>query len=61
MYYDGSYDRFLLKENTTVENVSFGLGGEAGRLDGPGLGVKVNSEALEHLSNEDDIMTVVRG
>jgi muconate cycloisomerase len=60
MYYDGSYDRFLLKENITVEDVSFGLGGEAGRLDGPGLGVKVNSEALERLSNENDIMTVVR-
>lgn len=60
MYYDGSYDRFLLKKNITVDDVSFGLGGEAGRLDGPGLGVQVNSEALEHLSNENEIMTVVR-
>ena len=60
MYYDGSYDRFLLKENITVEDVSFGLGGGAGPLDGPGLGVNVNTEALEHLCNESEIMTVVR-
>jgi muconate cycloisomerase len=61
MYYDGSYDRFLLRENITADDVSFGIGGEARRLDGPGLGVQVNGEALEHLSDETEIMTVVRG
>ncbi|MBW2339357.1 MAG: hypothetical protein JRF50_03265 [Deltaproteobacteria bacterium] len=60
MYYDGSYDRFLLKENITADDVSFGLGGEAGPLNGPGLGVKVNSEALEHLCDETEIVTVAR-
>jgi len=52
LYYDGSYDAFLLKENTTLENVSFGPAGEAGLLDGPGLGVKINSQALELLSTD---------
>ena len=51
VYYDGSYDRFMLKENVTTQDVSFGQGGKAGPLDGPGLGVKINRESLLHLSN----------
>ncbi|TET78279.1 MAG: hypothetical protein E3J41_04900 [Candidatus Cloacimonadota bacterium] len=51
VYYDGSYDAFLLKENITIENVSFGLGGKAGPLDGYGLGVKINKDSLLRLSN----------
>ena len=47
--YDGSYDRFMLKENITEEDVSFGLGGTAGPLDGHGLGVTVKSEKLARL------------
>lgn len=60
MYYDGSYDRFLLKKNTTTDDVSFGIGGEAGPLNGPGLGVKVSSKALEHLCNKTEILTASR-
>jgi len=50
-YYDGSYDRFLLKENITTHDVSFGRNGEAGFLDGPGLGIEVNRELLVRLSD----------
>jgi len=50
-YYDGSYDRFMLKENITIEDVSFGPGGKAGPLEGPGLGVEINRESLMRLSN----------
>lgn len=46
MYYDGSYDRFLLAENTTTEDVGFGPGGLARGLPGPGLGVEVDRELL---------------
>ncbi len=46
LYYDGSYDRFLLAENTTAEDVSFGPGGRAGRLPEAGLGVEVDRESL---------------
>ncbi|MDY7035322.1 MAG: enolase C-terminal domain-like protein [Thermodesulfobacteriota bacterium] len=59
VYYDGSYDKFLLKENITSEHVSFGLGGEAGPLDGPGLGVEVNRKSLDRLSDSDPI-TILR-
>ncbi|MBW2006184.1 MAG: hypothetical protein JRI72_16585, partial [Deltaproteobacteria bacterium] len=58
VYYDGSYDRFMLKENTTIEDVSFGPGGEAGPLDGPGLGVKINQESLMRLSNRSPRITI---
>jgi len=57
-YYDGSYDQFLLKENITLENVSFGPGGEAGPLDGPGIGVKINKESLMRLSNGSPRVTI---
>jgi len=58
--YDGSYDKFLLKKNTTVENVSFGLGGEAGPLDGPGLGVQVRGQDLLRLGNGSPALTIKR-
>ncbi len=60
MYYDGSYDEFLLKENITRENVSFGYGGEAGPLDGPGLGVEVNMQSLERLCNGSSTISITR-
>jgi L-alanine-DL-glutamate epimerase-like enolase superfamily enzyme len=47
--YDGSYDRFVLKENIIEEDISFGPGGAAGPLDGYGLGVTVKSERLDRL------------
>ena len=55
VYYDGSYDEFLLKENTTLKSVSFGVGGKAGLLAGTGLGVKVDRKGLERLSNSRKI------
>jgi L-alanine-DL-glutamate epimerase-like enolase superfamily enzyme len=58
MYYDGSYDRFMLKENITTEHVSFGPGGKAGPLDGPGLGVIVDKESLLRLSNGSPSLTI---
>lgn len=50
-YCDGSYDAFLLKENITSEDVSFGKGGEAGPLEGAGLGVVIDKEKLRRLSD----------
>jgi len=50
VYFDGSYDEFLLKENVTTENVSFGPGGQAGPLKGPGLGITISRNSLDRLS-----------
>jgi len=49
-YFDGSYDEYLLKENITVENVSFEPGGKAGPLNGFGLGVMVDRRRLARLA-----------
>lgn len=55
-YWDGSYDNFVLKENLTTSNVSFGPGGEAGPIKGSGLGVEVGRHSLEKLC---DLLTVI--
>ncbi len=49
VYYDGSYDKFMLKENVTSKNVSFGSKGEAGPLNRPGLGVTVDPRRLKNI------------
>ncbi len=60
LYYDGSVDKFLLRENITCEHVSFGQGGKAGPLEGPGLGVEINPESLKRLSAGSNMITVMR-
>lgn len=60
LYYDGSYDSFLLKENITEENVSFGAKGTAGPIDGPGLGIQVAPTKLKRLSDSASTITVNR-
>jgi muconate cycloisomerase len=49
-YCEGSYDRFLLRENLINENITFGYGGRAPALTGPGLGVSVNRTALARMT-----------
>jgi muconate cycloisomerase len=59
-YYDGCYDEYLLKDNTTVEHVSFEPGGAADPLAGPGLGVQINRQSLERLSNSAKKITLLK-
>jgi L-alanine-DL-glutamate epimerase-like enolase superfamily enzyme len=59
-YYHCCYDEFLLEENTTTEDVSFGMGGAAGPLNGPGLGVRVDSGRLERVSAGREAMVLSR-
>lgn len=49
LYFDGSYDAFLLSENLTSTHVTFGMGGAAGWLTGDGLGVEVLPEKLDRM------------
>jgi L-alanine-DL-glutamate epimerase-like enolase superfamily enzyme len=51
-YLEGSYDRHLLKERLTREDITFGYGGWAPALTGPGLGVTVDAAAVERLAVE---------
>lgn len=49
-YVEGSYDRHVLAENLTRPDITFGYGGRAGPLRGPGLGVEVDPEALARMA-----------
>lgn len=49
-FVEGSYDRHVLGRNVTREDITFGYGGKARPLKGPGLGVTVDPEILESLS-----------
>jgi muconate cycloisomerase len=49
-YLEGSYDRHVLAANVIREDITFHYGGRAQPLDGPGLGVTVDPEALEKMT-----------
>ena len=50
VYVDGSYDNYLLSENITWENFSFGFGGVAEIIRGQGLGFTVDETRIGMLS-----------
>jgi L-alanine-DL-glutamate epimerase-like enolase superfamily enzyme len=60
VYHEGSYDDYLLKENITKRNISFGWGGEAGPLGGVGLGVEVDVERLNRLCGSMGPVCILR-
>jgi muconate cycloisomerase len=49
-YREGSYDRHLLRELLTNEDMTFGYGGRAPALTRPGLGVTADRAALDRLT-----------
>lgn len=51
-YVEGSYDRHILRSNVTTRDVTFGYGGRARAIVGPGLGVLVDPSALESMTVE---------
>lgn len=58
-YLEGSYDRHLLRRNLTNEDMTFGYGGWAHALTGPGLGVTVREDQLRRLAvrQQDHVMS----
>jgi L-Ala-D/L-Glu epimerase len=50
LYLEGSYDRHILAANLTRHDVTFGYGGRARPLSGPGLGVEVDPAALDAMT-----------
>lgn len=49
-FLEGSYDRHLLKELVTREDITFTYGGRANALTGPGLGVTIDENRLGRLA-----------
>ena len=56
-YIEGSYDRHVLSRNIVKQDITFGYGGRAPALSGPGLGVDVDVEALEALAVDRRLIT----
>jgi len=56
MFAEGSYGRFLLKDDITARPVGFGYGGRIGPLRGAGLGVRVDAEKLRKYCREAPIV-----
>lgn len=57
-FLEGSYDRHLLKRLLTREDITFGYGGIAPALSGPGLGITVNESALASMSEKRDELAI---
>jgi muconate cycloisomerase len=49
-YLEGSYDRYLVREALAQEDLTFGRGGWAPALPGPGLGINLDATALERVT-----------
>jgi muconate cycloisomerase len=49
-YVEGSYDRHLVRESLATTDITFGWGGWAPVLSGPGLGITPDSAALERVT-----------
>jgi muconate cycloisomerase len=46
---EGSYDRHILRANVTRQDITFGHGGWASPLSGPGLGIQIDRQNLESM------------
>lgn len=55
-YVEGSYDRHLVKEALGTTDITFGWGGWAPALAGPGLGIGVDDKALERVSVRREVL-----
>lgn len=54
-YLEGSYDRYLFRRLLTHEDITFGYGGRAPELLGPGLGVTINSSLLDQFTSAKQV------
>ena len=57
-YVEGSYDRHLFRQLLTHEDLTFGYGGRAPALTGPGLGVTVNPQVLRDVAIREQTFPV---
>jgi muconate cycloisomerase len=55
-YLEGSYDRRLVRESLATRDITFGYGGRAPALAGPGLGVTVDEAALRRVAVRKEVL-----
>ncbi len=57
-YLEGSYDRFLVAERLTKEDLTFGWGGYAPALTVPGLGITIDPAALRRVTVKEETIRI---
>jgi muconate cycloisomerase len=55
-YFEGSYDRHLVREALATRDLTFGWGGWAPALAGPGLGIELDPRALERVTVRKEVI-----
>jgi muconate cycloisomerase len=55
-YLEGSFDRHLVKEALGRKDLTFGWGGWAPALPGPGLGIDIDPQALERVGGRKEVL-----
>ena len=55
-HHEGADNRFLLRRDLTVEDLTVRPGGRGDALTAPGLGVRVRRDALHHLSRRQTVV-----
>jgi muconate cycloisomerase len=58
-FLEGSYDRHLVAERLTCEDVTFGFGGRAPALGGVGLGVSIDPDAPARVTRREERIHLV--
>lgn len=53
---EGSFDRHLVRDRFSLEDVTFGRGGLAPALTGPGLGVTIDANAVERIAVRREVL-----
>ena len=53
-YLEGSYDRLLVAERLTVQDLTFKRGGYAPALTGPGLGIDIDTDAVRRVAVKEE-------
>jgi muconate cycloisomerase len=55
-YLEGSYDRHLVRAALATEDLTFGWGGWAQALPGPGLGIALDRQALQRVTVREETL-----
>jgi L-Ala-D/L-Glu epimerase len=55
-YIEGSYDKHLVRETLATADLTFGWGGWAPALEGPGLGITIDPVALARVATRQEVL-----
>lgn len=57
-YLEGSFDRFLVRDRLTKEDITFAWGGYAPALNGPGLGITVDEQSVAQVTIRKQLLAI---